>query len=334
MFPRPSGLALLLTLTACRTQPYDLAELQAIDFSQPAADMTTVDSGPCVTQPAADSGICPCGSQGLCRPATGRITAQVSSGGGLRVVVMDDNGCNLHDITTDHPFSPPRWAPDHERLAYVTDNGNVHVVRVDPYGNVACRTQTSVPGKPTEVAWSGANNLWLFTPGAPGSIVDWQLGKGTTTMVTVDAIDFDAGLSPGPLLVVDKSCGANCTSLKFRADVSSGTFFELTNKPTTIGPIRLSAAGDQAVYELEGLHLIPTSGTGTEVTFGQAGDHAPSFALDGQAILYTSNNDELHYHFINAPGAPDQVIPSSWQKIYGPAWSPLPAVCGLPPTCF
>jgi|GEM_PF-5863000 len=335
------GLSLVVVLAgvACRTQPYDLAELLATDFSVPADLTPARDSGPCVEQPPPQTGDagCPCGAQGLCRPATGRISAQVSAGGGggLRVVVMDDNGCNLHDVTNEHPFSPPRWAPDHERLAYATDSGSLHVVRVDPYGNVTCRNQVSTGLKPSALAWASDNSVWLFDPGTPQStITEWQLGKGRLGQTTLPAIDFDAALSPGPLLIVDKSCGIGCTALQFRPAVASGDLTQLLAKQTTIGPIRISPTGDSAVFELSGLHLLATQAGAVEQTFGQDGDHAPSFALDGQAILYTANNDELHYHLINQPNTPDLVLPSSWKKIYGPEWSPLPAVCGLPPTCF
>jgi hypothetical protein len=64
------------------------------------------------------------------------------------------------------------------------------------------------------------------------------------------------------------------------------------------------------------------------------GDRSPAFALDGQHIVYTTDQGTLAYHTIGA-GMPDEPVPPDWKYVYSPDWSPPPPDECVPSTaCY
>ncbi len=333
----------LLLLGACRTRLQD--ELDLVDGG-PARDFAVAPVPPdfavfnedaaCIPEPP-NMGNCPCGMEGLCRPPTGRISVQTQApGGALQIEVMDDNGCRKTVVANDHPIGVPRWAPDRERLAYVTatQGTTLHVIRVAASGDVTCRIAIPLSNlQVTEVAWADDERLWLF---GPDKIVQWTLAnQQVQEQALPGAARFDA-VGDGPLVVVTDSCGPMCTSrLDERAAVlGDGAFAHLAIQPKkTIGPVRISQDGTVAVFELEGSTLLPLQG-GPPTSFGQEGDRSPAFALRGQAIVFTTDDGALKYHFIDGSGTPDLSIPSDWKLVYSPDWSPGPKACSTTTQCL
>jgi hypothetical protein len=118
--------------------------------------------------------------------------------------------------------------------------------------------------------------------------------------------------------------------------IGSGTFTVLdTEAMFPIGPVRLDPAGGRLAYEFGGLHVLSLDGAhledlGTEMD----GLRSPAFALDGAAIVYTTDGGDLRVHTIGT-NTPDEVIPSTWKYVYSPDWSPAPAFsCAPLTTCL
>jgi hypothetical protein len=339
---RAIAILALLSLGACRTRLLDEFDLvdggPARDFSMspvPPDFAVFNEDAACIPEPPV-MGNCPCGSDGLCRPPTGRISVQTQTpGGALQIEVMDDNGCRKTVVANDHPIGVPRWAPDRERLAYVTGtNGStLHVIRVAASGAVPCRNTIPLSNlQVTEVAWEDDDHIWLF---GAGKIVEWTLASGQVQIQPLPgAARFDA-IGDGPLVVVTDTCGPMCTSrLDERAAVlGTGNFLQLvTQAKKTIGPVRISPDGQLAVFELQGSTLVPLDGM-PPTSFGQEGDRSPAFALRGQAVVFATDDGSLKYHFLDG-SSPDLTIPSDWKFVYSPDWSPGPKSCNTTMTCL
>jgi hypothetical protein len=177
--------------------------------------------------------------------------------------------------------------------------------------------------------------VWLFEPqrsGQGGKLVRWQLGMGALDQIPIDAERFDA-IGDGPLLSV-RSCGNLCTILETRPLVAGGTLATLVSSKGVIGPVRIAPSGTRGVYEEGGSNLIDLAG-GAVQTVGVEGDRSPAFALPGeQAIVYTTDDGQLDYHFISGPQAgQDAAIPPGWKNVFSPDWAATPDSCG-PTSCF
>jgi hypothetical protein len=341
-FAAPLVCALALA-AGCRTSLDDDQSL-LVDGGVDSARPRDLSSGPadlvCDPKPPPDAGACPCGMNGLCRPATGRLSVQTQSAAGvLRLTVMDDNGCNRVEVGTEAPIGVPRWAADRARLAFLTSSGSgstLHVIRVDASGQVVCRDAVSLNFGATEVAWASDTDVWLFLPRAGASmaqLVRWQLGVGAVNQIMVDAARFDA-IGDGPLLAV-QSCGQVCTNLLTRPQVVSGSLTTLVMDPGgVIGPVRLAPSGMRGVYEQGGINLVDLT-TGMVQRLGAEGDRSPAFALPGeQAIVYTTDAGDLEYFFVGGEDAGTvATIPPTWQNVFSPDWAARPDSCG-PATCF
>ena len=336
--------AVLLVLASCRTQLADYSGDQLFDGGPPDQALLShpdlavpIDAAMCSpTEDASAAGGCPCGAAGLCRPATGRLSVQIRSNvGQLKVVVMDDNGCNRSDVALDQPIGVPRWAPDHERLAYITGNQSaaLHVIRVAPSGQVVCRAEISLGGiSAMEVAWANEKQLWLGTNGGP---IRWDLANGIAGEVPIKMARFDAE-GEGPLVVVDDQCGMGCAStLSWRSNVGMGALTQLVmTAMDPIGPVRLSGDGSSVVYELAGFN-IQSLQEGMPQSLGQSGDRSPAFALHDQAIVYATDDGQLKYHSLVGPPQDDIAIPPTWDAVYSPDWAPpSPPTCQPNTACF
>lgn len=323
------ALSLLLVLAGCRTtldaEPADLAivDLAGADLSTPP------DLARCVPPVDAGASGCPCGSAGLCRPATGRLSVQVQTlNGPLALIAMDDNGCNRHVVSSDTPVGVPRWAKDGQRLAYITayESSVLNVIGVAPDGHVSCRGSTSLSDtRASELAWAGDHEWWLLGPGV--FIARWRNGPGVLLLRNGEAQSFDGLPGAGPL--VSERPGLIVDLFQALDQPPKTLYTDSQNKP---GTIRLSPTGDRIVFTASGIpiSLLPVSG-GMPQPLGIQG-RSPAFALDGKAIVYTTDDGNLRYHYLDTHPN-DDTIPSTWKSVYSPDWTPMPASCDPLPDC-
>ncbi|HEX2569990.1 MAG TPA: hypothetical protein VH877_10575 [Polyangia bacterium] len=332
--PRDAATADLQDLSV--SEPPDLTVPP--DLTAPPRDLVTPpDLARCVLG-SQDPATCPCGAEGLCRPATGRLVVQTrSSGGRQRLVVMDDNGCRRFEVTQDLPLGTPKWAPDGERLAYVTggnSSATLHVLRVAAAGQVTCHATFRTRTETTDVAWASDTELWLFSS-TQKELVRWRLGTGIVSRQSLLATRFDAK-DEGPLVYVTRTCDTCPYEVYWRPQAgTAGGEQSLDQATANIGPARLSRDGQRAVWERSGVHYTQLGGSDAPRVLGQAGDRSPGFALDDQALIHTTDDGQLRYYVIaGADAGQTLVIPPTWSNVFSPDWSPPPESCQPRADCF
>jgi hypothetical protein len=308
-------------------RPGDLA---GADFTAPP------DLAGCAPPPDTGGGPCPCGMNGLCRPAGGRLSVQILlPNGQLRLTVMDDNGCNRHDVTSDHPIGVPRWAADGQRLAYITagQTSVLHVIGVGANGRVTCKSEQSLGPLPaSELAWAGDHTLWLLapslSPAKDGVVAEWRLGMGVISQQTVPWSQFDALPGPsGPFAAV--AWNGMMKEVRFTKSLSDPG--SVLAADPALGTVRLRAAGPVLVYSLNGFHVYELI-SGLDGQKGQPDFRSPAFARDGHAIVYVTDGGKLGYVAIDN-GAQDEAMTGNWKAIYSPDWTPPAVSCDPLPDC-
>jgi hypothetical protein len=249
--------------------------------------------------------------------------------------VMDDNGCNRHDVTSDHPIGVPRWARDGQRLAYLTagQTSFLHVIGVGANGRVTCKSEQSLGPLPaSELAWAGEHELWLLapalSPAKDGVVAEWRLGTGVISQQTVPWSQFDALPGPGgPFAAVAwKGMMKEVRFTKSPSDTGS----VLAADPA-LGTVRLRSDGVGLVYSLNGFHFYDLN-SGTDVPMGQPDFRSPAFARDGHAVVYVSDGGKLGFAPLDQTVS-DEAMTGNWKAIYSPDWTPPPVSCDPLPDC-
>ena len=342
----PRALALLALLAACRSQLLDpglVGDSGAGDLRRPASTDGGSGGGPgCLPPPDGGTAQCPCGAEGLCRPAGGRLSVQVLTNfGELRLLAMDDNGCRRREVSADLPIGVPRWAADGERLAYLVAGQSrvrLKVIRVAPTGQVACRSELSLGDRrPSELAWGGERTLLLF---GEGRLERFDLDAATAQPIELPGVEparlrhFDAR-PQGPLVLAVRACDdPTCeTRLLLRPDPLRGELQLVTTiVAQRTGQPRLSADGRRLTFEADGLWLVDLPG-GQGGAVVPAGARTPAFAWNDQALVFPTEEGGLAIRTLAGPNGALHELPRTWRRAFSPDWTPPPPSCASMGRC-
>ncbi|MCZ6762471.1 MAG: Tol-Pal system beta propeller repeat protein TolB [Gammaproteobacteria bacterium] len=251
-----------------------------------------------------------------------------------RLVVADADGSN-HNIIVEspEPLMSPAWAPDGDRLAYVSFESGKSAIYIQELGTgkrLRVSAREGVNGAPDFSPDGRKLALTLSRDTGNLDIYVLNLANQVLTRITRNpAIDTEATWSADGSRIFftsDRSGGPQI----YRTDVDGGNKRRVTYEGSYNGRSRLTPNGEEmaVVHNDQGAFRIarvnPDNGNLLVLTGGQL-DESPSFAPNGETIIYATRvNGRGVLATVSIDGRVQRRIAAQEGDVREPAWSPYP----------
>lgn len=257
-----------------------------------------------------------------------RIAYIVASGAGksrsYRLMLADADGAGSKQLlATKEPLLSPSWSPDGLNLAYVSLENK----------RTAVYLQNITTGKRQQIAaWPGLNGAPSWSPdgrrlalslsrdGNPEIYILDLLGRQLSRLTQSPAIDTEPTWAPdGQSLVFTSDRGGR--PQLYRISVTGGSPQRITFSGRENAGAEFSKDGSKlaflhdnqvAVMDMQSMQVTVLGGGGL--------DDAPSFAPNGQLLVYASGSQLM---VVSADGRVRQALANISGEAREPAWSPL-----------
>jgi len=262
-----------------------------------------------------------------------RIAYVVKQGKRYELQVSDSDGYGAQTVlASNEPIISPTWAPDGERLAYVSFEDKKPVVYVQSLKAGDRRAVARFKGSNSAPAWSpDGKRLAVVLSMAGGSqIFVLNLGEGGMTRLMQSAsIDTEPTFSPDGQWIMFTSDRGGSPQI-YRIPASGGAPQRLTFEGSYNVSARFSPDGKSFVFVTRnnnGRFNVAVQDVATrqvQVLTDGALDESPSFAPNGKMILYASEvAGRGVLAAVSSDGRVKQRLTSSSGDIREPAWGPL-----------
>ncbi len=247
--------------------------------------------------------------------------------------VSDADGANPRTVLQSRePILSPSWAPDGERLSYVSfENGKAEVfvqeMRTGRRNSVA-----AFKGLNSAPAWSPDGKKLALTLSKAGNPEIYTLDLATAKLARVthnsQAIDTEPTWMPNGRELIFTSDRGGRPQL-YKVSVNGGRASRLTFEGTYNASADVSPDGRHVamVQGFKGKFYIAVQDleTGTVQVLTETGnDESPSFAPNGRIILYaTERNHKGVLASVTIDGRIQKRLGESGTDVREPAWSPL-----------
>ncbi len=249
-----------------------------------------------------------------------------------KLQLADADGQNPQSmLTSPRPILSPSWAPDGVRIAYVSfENTRRSAIYIQDRQKGSRQKIISKAGINGAPSWSPDGTRLAMTLSYQGNpdIYIYDLNSGQTSQVTKSAaIDTEpVWLDNNTLLFTsDRSGGPQIYNIAARGGRAKRVTFEgKYNASATVSADASTIAfvhGNDLGYQIAALDL--RSGLFQILSEGSL-DESPSFAPNGQMILYaTENNGRGALAAVSLDGSVSQSLTLDSGGVREPAWSPF-----------
>jgi TolB protein len=275
------------------------------------------------------------GEQGVFSTRLAFVTALTGTDGKKRFAlqVSDADGANPRTVLQSRePILSPSWAPDGERLSYVSfENGKAEVF-VQEMRSGQRTSVAAFRGLNSAPAWSPDGKKLALTLSKAGNpeIYVLELATGKLSRVTHNsqAIDTEAVWLPnGRELIFTSDRGGRPQIYKVPAEGGRATrltFEGSYNSSADVSPDGRYMVMLQGFKGKDYIAVQDLSSGSVQVLTETGRDESPSFAPNGRIILYaTKQNNKGVLASVTIDGRIHQRLGESGSSIREPAWSPI-----------
>jgi TolB protein len=247
--------------------------------------------------------------------------------------VSDADGANPRTVLqSKQPILSPSWAPDGERLSYVSFENGKPEIFIQEMRSGRRNSVAAFKGINSAPSWSPDGSKLALTLSKAGNpeiyVLDIASGKLSRVTHNSQAIDTEAVWMPnGKELLFTSDRGGRPQI--YKVSVDGGRAQRLTyegnyNSSPDISPDGRTLA---MVHGFKGKFYIAVQDlqTGTLQVLTETGrDESPSFAPNGRAILYaTEQRGKALLAAVSVDGSIHRRLGESGTDVREPAWSPL-----------
>jgi TolB protein len=247
--------------------------------------------------------------------------------------VSDADGANPRTVLqSTQPIMSPSWAPDGERLAYVSFENAKSEVFVQELSSGRRNSVASFRGLNSAPAWSPDGKKLALTLSKNGNpeIYVLELASGNLSRVTHNsgAIDTEAVWMPNGREILFTSDRGGRPQI-YRVDADGGraervTFEGSYNASADISPDGKTMAMVHAVNGKFHIAIQDLQTGAVQVLTDTTADESPSFAPNGRMILYaTEQKGRGVLAAVSVDGRIKQRLGESGSAVREPAWSPF-----------
>lgn len=262
-----------------------------------------------------------------------RIAYVVKSGERYELQIADVDGMNPQTaLVSREPIISPAWAPDGQRLAYVSFESKKPVIYVHDLPTGQRTVVANFRGSNSAPAWSPDGQRLAVTLSMDGPSQVYVInadGTGVRRLTRSASIDTEAAWSPDGQWIYFTSDRGGAAQI-YRVAQGGGNPERVTFDGSYNVTPRISPDGRSMVYVTRSnrgfqVALMDLRTRQSMILTDSVRDESPSFAPNGRMILFASENAGRGVlSAVSSDGRIRQRLSIEAADVREPAWGPLP----------